>query len=427
MEVFQREFRRILRWGRLRRGLRFGIFGVLAVATISLVVRRIFGSFPPELTALGSGGFFVGIALPLAPERFLLRAGKRLGVGEALLGAWELARRGETVLLEKLAEVVELRELRPPRLLIPEKPELAVMAGVLAFLLAIYLLPPIRQDSPITLPHTELTSQDDVREKVQEESPEETRALRPDITEARSDAGLNALEEFVEGQLVGERGSPGGNPRAAEGTAEAPSGDIADREGKNRSPSGSPASQQARKEPSEVMGPAPPSLPLAEGTPPEDLSPGAAGRLGEAKSSASEGEGNEVKVFAPRAVPGPQAGSMAEAPWPSEEGGGELPPEGTAELAGKTPGEAPAVVEDRELWHITPPRATEVETRPGEGPVRTSALLSPPPEPSGDEAIPYIPPLGGVKISLGGRGLPPGAEELIRRYFLLLAREEVSG
>ena len=406
----------------MRRALYAGIHALLAAAVADAYLRWAGADPIPGLYGAFGLGFLVGLALPLRPGAFLLWAGRRLGVGEALLGAWELARRGETALLARLVDAAGLRDLRPTRILIPRAPEAVAMATALAIVLALHLAPPFPGTSPVPPPPVGIersggTAADGAA------APEGARTPAPGPPGVAADAGPRAPER------------PGAVPPGGVPTTEAPPPPAPGAPGS--APGGTSGGSGDGPHPGGAVPPeggkegisprAPSPMPLAGEAVPAEASPGPGGRVAGADGGTSDGEGGakgeERTVFAPRAVPGPQAGGGVPAPRPGEEGGEDLPPEGTAELAGETPGEAPTPGEGRDLWHIAPPRATEASTRPGEGPARSSVVISPPPEPPGAGTPPYVPPVGGVEPSLGGRDLPPGAAELVRRYFLLLAEE----
>lgn len=421
MEVFQRELRRVLGWGRLRRALRAGVGGVLVAAVANALLRFLSRDPLPGLYGIGGLGFLAGLSLPLKPEPFLLWAGRRLGVGEALLAARELVRRGEMVLLGRLVAATGLRGLRPGRLLIPGAADIAAAAGIVALVLVFQLLPPPRWAPPVTPP---AAGAERAAEAVVDRAGPTggARALVPDAVEPPGDAGRGTPEGLPTGR-------PGGVPTAeaappsAPAEATAPPGATAEGEG-GAPPTGSPSIDRAGAEEG-LEERASPGTPLAEGASPADISPGPAGRpAGTGDGTGDEGRaGAGTVIAAPRPVPGPPTGGTAPAPRPSDGVGEEPSPEGTAELAGEVPGEAPTPGEEAELWRIAPPRVAEVSTRTGEGPVRSSAVISPPPEPPGDAATPRVPPVGGAEISLSGRDLPPGAEALVKRYFLFLTEE----
>ena len=150
----------------------------------------------------------------------------------------------------------------------------------------------------------------------------------------------------------------------------------------------------------------------------------------EAVASEAEGEGEEGRepgdpfLLRPTEETDlPSQGELPESmPTPQPQRGA---PGGTEELGGRAEGEPPVPGEGELSEGAEPSRVTRAEMRPGgEGPERTGTTLSVPPEPPGDETAPSVPPLEGAAVYAGPRELPPGAEELVQRYFAILSQEE---
>lgn len=132
---------RVRRWARVRNGLRAG-FVTLAVVLGATLAARFVGASLPRLVGWAIPTMVVtGAVWPLTEGRFLLRAGRRLGVGERLAALDLLSRRRSHALLGPLcAEIVAAR----PRgwRLVAGPTEYGMLTLVLGLTVAVSLVPP---------------------------------------------------------------------------------------------------------------------------------------------------------------------------------------------------------------------------------------------------------------------------------------------
>ena len=133
---------RVRRWTRIRNGLRAGM-AALAVVLMAILVGRIVGTSLPGGVGWAIPALVVAGAIwPLAGDRLLLRAGRRLGVGERLAALDVLSRHGARALLSPLhAEIVAAR----PRgwRLVTGPVEYGMSALALGLALAVAFVPPL--------------------------------------------------------------------------------------------------------------------------------------------------------------------------------------------------------------------------------------------------------------------------------------------
>lgn len=100
----------VKRWVRVRNGLRAGLSGVVVVLGAAVGVRVAGGALPGAVWYAVPAVAAVGWGWPLGGDRFLLWAGRRLGVGERLAALAVVARRGVSALVGLLqAEIVTAR------------------------------------------------------------------------------------------------------------------------------------------------------------------------------------------------------------------------------------------------------------------------------------------------------------------------------
>lgn len=130
--------RRVTWWGRARNGLRAGTVAA-ALVLGSALLGRLWGVSPPPLAWLSVPVLaVVGGAWPLSRGRFLLVAGRRLGVGERLAALEVVARRGTHALVEPLA--AEVGAARPRWWTITaDSVELGLLAATAALALGLVL------------------------------------------------------------------------------------------------------------------------------------------------------------------------------------------------------------------------------------------------------------------------------------------------
>jgi len=130
----------VRRWARARNGLRVGLGGAAAILAAALAGYAVGVSLPAEVWLGLPALALVGWGWPLSWERFLLRAGRRIGVGERLAAADVLVCHGAPALLGPL--LGEIAALRPRmwRLLVGPM-ELGACALALCLALAVGLIP----------------------------------------------------------------------------------------------------------------------------------------------------------------------------------------------------------------------------------------------------------------------------------------------
>ncbi len=102
--------RRVRRWARARNGLRAGLAAVALVLGATLIGRLLGRSLPPAVWFAVPALAVVGWGWPLSWDRLLLRAGRKLGVGERLAALDVVIARGASPLMGPLcAEIVAAR------------------------------------------------------------------------------------------------------------------------------------------------------------------------------------------------------------------------------------------------------------------------------------------------------------------------------
>lgn len=377
-------------------------------------VLRLFRGVPGwEAFSLGALGAAVGALLPRRPERLYLWAGKRLGVGEGLLAAWDLLGRGEEVLLRRLWEKL-VSSLGPHwKLLLPQRSEVALLGVVLMFSLLVLVVPHPGIRLPVLTPPA---SQAVSPEREDKGAEEDVRALSPEPGSPPEWTGGEAPERWPEGELPPSALPPEGRPAPSPSLSEPPPEVGAGSE--PSSPGESlPEAHKALSQPA-VQAPAPAALVPAPGRE-------AAAEIREARDGEG-GEGQdtgEARVYRPTdGTPSPTESAPGASPFPETRRSGAT---GKEELGGTAEGEPPSPEDGGDLERVGPSRRTQVQMRPGEGETRTGTVLSVPPEPPGTEGAPHVPPMDAVAVHLVGRDLPLGAEELVRRYFSILSQEEV--
>jgi len=403
----------------LKRALRGGLIGLAFGLGVTFALKLFSGTVYWELLSLGSLGALVGVALPWRPARLYLWAGRRLAVGEGLLAAWELLRRGEPVLLHKLWEKLA-PSLEPPwKLLILQRSEAILLGGILIFSLSLQFAPLLFPEHlTSSAPPTRTVATPDV-DRISERKGESASAVGPEPIRPEEWRGEKVPGKWPERETLPSDFSPKGSSSFTPSPAEPSLGDDTGAELPSSSPGEAPA--ETREGIAELPTQSP--FPAAMVPTPQKKGEALLREVEEKGEGEAEGQPtSETQIYrrgdenlpsspeAPEAVPFPEA-QRAGSP-------------GTEELGGRAEGEPPASEGEGIPDQVEPSRKTQAQMRPGEGPARTGTVLSIPPEPSGDEGSPYIPPLGSTGIFLEGRDLPAGAEEIVRRYFSILSQQE---
>lgn len=140
----------VRRWARARNGLRAGLGGAAAILAAALAGHAVGTSLPAGVWLGIPALAWVGWGWPLSWERLLLRAGRRLGVGERLAAADVLARHGAPALLGPLlGEIGALRRRMWHLLLGPM--EIGAAAVALGLALAVGFVPLRSQPPAVTV------------------------------------------------------------------------------------------------------------------------------------------------------------------------------------------------------------------------------------------------------------------------------------
>ena len=139
--------RRVRQWGRARNALRAALGATAAVLAAGLVGRAAGVSLPQEVWAGVPALAVAGWGWPFYWERFLLRGGRRLGVGERLAAVSVLTRHGTAALLGPLVEEIRGTRLRMWRLVAgPLELGASAVAVGLAFAVVFF---PVRTWAPV--------------------------------------------------------------------------------------------------------------------------------------------------------------------------------------------------------------------------------------------------------------------------------------
>ncbi|GAB4304945.1 MAG: hypothetical protein Kow0097_02630 [Candidatus Bipolaricaulota bacterium] len=423
------------RWARIRNGVRAGLAGTVAVLAAILVGRGVGTVLPagvwlavPVLAA--SGG-----AWPLTWDRVLLRAGRRLGVGERLAALAVLARRGTPAFREPLLAEIESVGRQPWRL-VAGPAEIVASALSCGLALAVGLLP-AREPPP---PPAASAIGPALVVEIAPPGPEAEEFERPSAVPsfpALADLpGYSPYPDLLAAVLGLEDGFADGL------SEEEVIARLATEEGLLRrlveriaaaAPEGISPSERAEL------------APLAEGVARQDLRE----RVEELLDQGDEGAAAEA-VQAVEAVleaaeragegQGPAAGGGPSAPsFPPDVAIEGLEPEllpqgagarGAVEDAGLVAGEpvdAPGTSGGEPLeagpeggWGSLPAEAERVPTAGGEGPLRSYLVPAIPGEPPSTAQAPSVLTPQEVEVVLRARGIPLELRDLVRHYFELI-------
>jgi len=412
LEVLHRTLRAVRVYGRLRSTLRAGLSALILGLSVTFLLRLFSGTAGWEVLWVAALGTMGGALRPMRPERLYLWAGRQLGVGEGLLAAWELSRRGEKILLRRLWESIASGLVSPRRLLVPRGIDYALLSAALLLFLAISLGPPLDSahfsvsptpPSPVAFKGEEAPERGEVK-KVKE------MPLVPPEWEGEEPLGVKPEPQYPPTEVPSE--ASGSVPPSRAEPAPGKGGEPV-----SSSPEVLPSETQQGVEPLPEEKP----KPSAAMVPSPEEGASAVLREAEGEGEEAEGSGNSFILRPTEETELPSQGELTEStPLPQLQKG---PQEGTKELGGKAEGEPPTPGEGEFARGAEPARKTQAAMRPGEGPERTGTALSVPPEPPGGGGTPFIPPVESAEFYVGARELPPGAEELVRRYFAILSQE----
>ncbi len=432
---------RVRRWARARNGLRAGLAAVAAVLGAA-VAGRWTGADVPLHTGLAVPGLaLLGAMWPLG-ERTLLRAGRRLGVGERFAALDVLSRRGSGVLLRLLhAEIVAAR---PPLWRLVAGPvEYGVLALVVGLALAGLFAPPVGVRSGAvafptpdgdlvgTVPGPEPTAEAVGPQLAQEltvypslaEVP--TYSPYPDLLAAvlglASELGGMTGEEVV-ARLAAEEGLL---RQLAEGLAAAAPGGLTPAERAQLAPLAREVARPDLRSRLEDL--------LGQGD--EGAAREAARAVEAVREAADRARGGGDQVPSEVADLGSSTGSGVTTSDPGEddnpsgaranlsdvEGGdpfaGGEDEFGLPGLAGGVPFEPGPPGE----WSLTPSEEDPALVRGEEGPLRAYIVRGIPGEPlPGPPSEPAALSPQEVEVVLRTRGVPPELRDLVRRYFELI-------
>lgn len=423
----------VRRWARVRNGLRAGLAGVvvvLAAALVGLCVGTVVPAgvwFAVPVLAAGGGVW------PLRWDRVLLRAGRRLGVGERLAALAVAARRGAQAFVEPLVAEVESAEKRPWRLVVGPA-EVAASALACGLAVAVWLFPlrepPPPADVPVAGPAFVVEPS---RAEPGGEKPERPAAipsvpflsdlpgyspyqdLLPAVLGLEGEVTDVLSEEEILSRLAAEEGLL---RRIVERVAAAAPGGI--------SPS----------ERAELA-------PLVERVGRRDLRERVAELLDQGDEEAAEEAAQAVEAVVEAAeraageVPPPSGGPSGSSQLPvpieglepdhlPEEGGvwsdiegdggrGEVP----ADVPGAAGGD-PLEAGPEGEWGSAPAEVERVPSEGSEGPQRSYLVPAIPGEPPPTSAVPSAPVPSEVELVLRTREIPFELRDLVRHYFELI-------
>jgi len=433
---------RVRRWARVRNGLRAGIAALAVVLGATLVARFVGASLPSLVGWAIPTLVVVGAAWPLTWDRLLLRAGRRLGVGERLAALDLLSRRGSSALLGPLhAEIIAAR----PRgwRLVAGPVEYGLSALSLGLALAVAFVPPVGAVSVPTGPDSAdaaLVGAVLPPEPVvvtEPPLPAEALSLYPALAEVPAYSpyqdllaavlGLDELElgdlsaDEVAARLAAEEGllrqlaeriaaaAPGGLSPAeraelAPVAREVARLDLRERLKELLDQEGEAAARAAAQAVEAVSEAARRASESGSGGSP-DSGPSAAPTLGQTATGSVEGE---------------RAGGEAVHPSDVEGLDPLLDAEGESSLPGLAHGDPlePGPVGD---WQPTPAAGDPDVVRGEEGPMRAYIVPGVPGEPlPGPRTDPGALSPQEVEVVLRARGIPAELRDLVRRYFELI-------
>ncbi|MFH1609677.1 MAG: hypothetical protein ABID40_03520 [Candidatus Bipolaricaulota bacterium] len=429
----------VRRWARARNGLRAGLGGTAAALAATLAGRAV-GSLPADVWLGVPALALVGWGWPLSWERLLLRAGRRLGVGERLAAADVLTRHEAPALLGPLlGEIAALRR-RMWRLLLGPM-ELGAAALALCLALAVGFVP-LRSRSPAVIgrPPPDAALMETVAPP--EPTPDEPRPEPPDAVPsypAHADAPMYSPYQDLLAAVLGLDGDLAGGLLGEELTAR-----LAQEEGLLR--------QLAERIAAAAPGGLSPTeraelVPLAQEVARADLrerlqrlldredeaaareAADAVTAVIEAADRASEGDesgpgsgespGTGSGVTAQRPVLG--EGTDAGTPEPNGINGHDRFDEGgeISDIAGTAAGDplGPGTAGE---WGPTQGAEAPTAVGAGEGPMRAYVVPGIPGEPPATTGSPAALSPQEVDVILRARGIPAELRDLVRRYFELI-------
>lgn len=431
------------RWARARNGLRAGLGSAAAILAAALAGDAVGISLPAEVWLGIPALALVGWGWPLPWERFLLRAGRRIGVGERLAAADVLVRHGAPALLGPL--LAEIAALRPRMWRILVGPlELGACALALCLALAVGLIP-VRRPSPAVAvsPPPEATVTETVAPPAPTPDPPDPPDAVPGFP-AHADAPAYSPYQDLLAAVLGLDGDLAGGLLGEALTAR-----LAQEEGLLRqlaewiaaaAPGGLSPSERADL------------VPMAQEVARADLRERLQRLLDREDEAAAREAATAVTAVIEAAErvegdgdpgaggpPGADAGATAQRPAPGEGAGGEIPElnginglnghdgldaGGRSDIAGTAAGDpldpGPAGEWDSAQDAAAPTAVGAGDA--GEGPIRAYIVPGipgePPPTPS---ATPTALTPHEVDIILRARGVPAELRDLVRRYFELVA------
>lgn len=425
---------------RLRRGVSGALLGGTVVLLTGAVLRLLSLTLPPQVWALVPLAALTGWLLRREPERELLWAGRRLGVGGRLAALQLLHARGE----EGLAALVrrELAQANPRWIRLFSGRGIALAASIVCLAVAAFLLVPSpAPGEPTPLPQpladsTATATSPEPESQAEDPSPQ----APPQRMEIPDELAATLPFQDLLAEIYGL--APGEGPWASgplEEGIQAQQGLLRrlSQELSRLAPDGLSQEEKATL------------LPLIQQVPRQDLRQEllrlvergdegaaeeaaqaveavrrageelaqAAGSPAEASSGPPE-QGQEGEAPAPEAVA--EGGGASDVALGEELRGEERAKEG--ELAGLAPGESGTGAADAQPeGAAAQPNAPQV--RPGEGPARGYLAVGVPVEPEGQAPVgsgTYSPQA--AELVLRGQGVPLELRGVVRRYFEMLAQ-----
>lgn len=423
----------VRRWARIRNGVRAGLAGTVAVLAAILVGRSVGTVLPagvwltvPVLAA--SGG-----AWPLTWDRVLLRAGRRLGVGERLAALAVLTRRGTPAFRELLLAEIESVGRQPWRL-VAGPAEIAASALSCGLALAVGFLP-AREPPPPPAPAIGPALVVEIAPPGPEEGVERPSAV-PSFPALADLPGYSPYQDLLAAVLGLEDGFADGLSeeeviarlateegllrRLAERITAAVPGGISPSERAELAPLAERVARQDLRERVEELLDQGDEGAAAEAAQAVEAVLEAAERAGEGQGPAAGGGPAEpgfpphvaIEGLEPELLPGGAGarGAIEDAGLVAGE---------PVDAPGTSGGEPLEAGPDGE-WGSPPTEMERVPTAGGEGPLRSYLVPAIPGEPPPTAHAPSVLTPQEVEVVLRARGIPPELRDLVRRYFELI-------
>lgn len=416
-------------WTRVQNGVRFGLGGVVVALGATLVARALGWALPREIWDSVPVLVGIGFAWPRRWDRVLLRAGRRLGVGERLAALDVLARGGSPALIVPLREEIAAARPQPGRL-VAGRVEVAVVCFSLALGVVVSFLPPTGSIPAALRPREGAVALPDVRAEpsaAQETAPRSSvprdfASYSPYADLVAAVLGLDDLgalsPEDLARRLVEEEGLL---RELVERLRAAALGGLSPAERAELAALAERVSRPDLRERVEAL--------VADGAEAK-VREAAEAVDAVAEAAASAAAGNEAGAHASDRAPeeGRTAGGAnGEGTAPFGEFGAEGAEALDDTLGGDRLSDAPGTGFGEPLvpgphgeWGASPGGRAPTLLTGNDGPLRTHLLPGIPGEPAEASATSSVLTPQEVEVVLGARGIPAEFRDLVRRYFELL-------